>query len=137
MSSLRTGQLPYFPSAEAPAPSPKGGRHHHHHPSHPPTQPPAKQPPTHPPAKQPPIHPPVNPPTHPPSYPPTRKYVAVQGVVYCKSCQFKGIDTLMGASPLPGELELLTYFSHVLTVTLNVIYMYSCSIIRLKTPKRA
>ncbi|CAA2983858.1 non-classical arabinogalactan 31-like [Olea europaea subsp. europaea] len=98
------GQLPYFPSAEAPAPSPKGGHHHHHHhhPSHPPTQPPAKQPPTHPPAKQPPTHPPVNPPTHPPSYPPTRKYVAVQGVVYCKSCQFKGIDTLMGASPLPG-----------------------------------
>ncbi|KAL2475351.1 non-classical arabinogalactan protein 31-like [Abeliophyllum distichum] len=68
----------------------------------PPTQPPVKQPPTQPPVKQPPTHPPVNPPILPPSYPPTRKYVAVQGVVYCKSCHYKGIDTLMGASPLPG-----------------------------------
>ncbi|KAJ6292554.1 hypothetical protein OIU78_024686 [Salix suchowensis] len=31
-----------------------------------------------------------------------RKLVAVQGVVYCKSCNYSGVDTLLGAKPVPG-----------------------------------
>ncbi|KAL1187637.1 Non-classical arabinogalactan protein 31 [Cardamine amara subsp. amara] len=30
------------------------------------------------------------------------RLVAVQGMVYCKSCKYSGIDTLVGASPLQG-----------------------------------
>ncbi|KAH6758082.1 hypothetical protein C2S52_023033 [Perilla frutescens var. hirtella] len=98
---------PSLPPAEAP-------HHHHHHPhpptpppSHPPTPPPTHHhpptPPAHPPVKppaHPPVKPPAQPPVKPPKYPPLRKKVAVQGVVYCKSCKFRGVDTLFGAAPL-------------------------------------
>ncbi|KAJ9168825.1 hypothetical protein P3X46_020309 [Hevea brasiliensis] len=63
----------------------------------PPTQPP-KHP--QPPVAQPPKHP--QPPAHSPSYHFPRSFVAVQGVVYCKSCKYAGVDTLLGASPLSG-----------------------------------
>ncbi|KAK4386595.1 Non-classical arabinogalactan protein 30 [Sesamum angolense] len=63
--------------------------HHHSSPSHPP------------------VKPPVYPPVKPPSYPPPTKLVAVQGVVYCKSCKYRGVDTLVGASPLSGAVVKL------------------------------
>ncbi|GMH05449.1 hypothetical protein Nepgr_007289 [Nepenthes gracilis] len=111
--------------------------HHHHHaypphphghppPTHPQVKPPAKPPTPHPheksPTKQPalpPAHPPVKPPAHPslkppippfahpPYHPSPRKHVAVQGVVYCKSCNYTGIDTLIAAAPLAGAEVVL------------------------------
>ncbi|KAF5198913.1 hypothetical protein FRX31_011500 [Thalictrum thalictroides] len=33
---------------------------------------------------------------------PLRSHVAVQGVVFCKPCQHKGVDTLHGATPITG-----------------------------------
>ncbi|EOY28217.1 hypothetical protein QUC31_012916 [Theobroma cacao] len=94
-----------------------------HPPTKPPTQPPTKppvyppvkpptKPPTHPPTK-PPVHPPTYPPSHPPAKPPTypkpsRSLVAVQGVVYCKSCKYAGVDTLLGAKPIFGAIVKLT-----------------------------
>ncbi|KAL2931880.1 Non-classical arabinogalactan protein 30 [Bienertia sinuspersici] len=108
----------------APAPSPSHHHHSHHHghhamppsPAHSPSSPPS-------PTVKPPAHSPVNPPPHSPVEPPAmapgpyakpptkapsphtmppRKLVAVEGVVYCKNCSYSGVDTLMGASPLPG-----------------------------------
>ncbi|XP_068666653.1 non-classical arabinogalactan protein 31-like [Aristolochia californica] len=38
---------------------------------------------------------------------PTRSLVAVEGVIYCKSCKFPGIDTLFGATPLAGAVAKL------------------------------
>ncbi|XP_057764486.1 non-classical arabinogalactan protein 31 [Salvia miltiorrhiza] len=78
-------------------------------PAHPPVKPPAHppvKPPAHPPVK-PPAHPPVKPPSQPPKYPPMRKKVAIQGVVYCKSCKYRGVDTLVGATPLLGAVVKL------------------------------
>ncbi|KAL3519772.1 hypothetical protein ACH5RR_017921 [Cinchona calisaya] len=81
---------PAHPPAEAPKP--------HHSPSHPPVHPPVN----------PPAHPPVKPPVHHPVDPPVvRKLVAVQGVVYCKSCKYAGVDTLWGAKPLVGAVVRL------------------------------
>ncbi|KAK8580673.1 hypothetical protein V6N13_143738 [Hibiscus sabdariffa] len=75
-------------------------------PTKPPTQPPTKaptKPPTQPPTKaptKPPTYPP-SPPAKPPTYP-TSSQVAVQGVVYCKSCKYAGVDTLLGSKPVLG-----------------------------------
>ncbi|XP_075504106.1 pistil-specific extensin-like protein [Primulina tabacum] len=87
------------PPAVAPQPSP------YHHLTPPPSPSPAVNQPT---VKSPP-HPPSTPPATPPSYPPPtpRKFVAVQGVVYCKSCNYVGVDTLMGAAPLSGAVVKL------------------------------
>ncbi|GFY91881.1 pollen Ole e 1 allergen and extensin family protein [Actinidia rufa] len=77
---------------------------HHNAPSYPPVEAP-KQPKSSPPA---PSQPPVQPPTQSRVYPPSpaplpqRSFVAVQGVVYCKSCKYSGVDTLLEATPLVG-----------------------------------
>ncbi|KAK3433090.1 hypothetical protein EUGRSUZ_D00613 [Eucalyptus grandis] len=34
-----------------------------------------------------------------------RRFIAVQGVVYCKSCKYSGVETLLGATPV-----LVLYF---------------------------
>ncbi|KAM7525088.1 hypothetical protein LguiA_014990 [Lonicera macranthoides] len=95
-----------------------------HPPSKSPVHPPKKSP-VHPPSKSP-VHPPTHispvptpshphapahapshahPPVHAPM--PVRKFVAVQGVVYCKSCKYTGVDTLLGATPLLGAVVKL------------------------------
>ncbi|KAL4563215.1 hypothetical protein LXL04_027251 [Taraxacum kok-saghyz] len=83
-------------------------------PVHPPSVAPVHPPkvaPVHPPTVAP-VHPPTKAPVHPPapshSPLPTRRQVAVRGMVYCKACKYKGIDTLMAATPLPGAVVLLT-----------------------------
>ncbi|MED6206658.1 hypothetical protein PIB30_028901 [Stylosanthes scabra] len=111
----------------APLHSPAYPPHHHHHPHSPapaplvhhhlsPTPTPAPSPhhphytptPAHTPVHSPhypPVHSPV-PVTHPPPvvvHPPhhlPRSFVAVQGVVYVKSCKYATVDTLLGALPL-------------------------------------
>ncbi|XP_050214977.1 non-classical arabinogalactan protein 31-like [Mercurialis annua] len=103
----------------APALPPTHHHHHHHHHAHPPTLAPSHhhhhhnhapvyapmQSPAHAPMKpsHPPAHSPLpNPPAKSPSYPFPRSFVAVQGVVYCKSCKYSGVDTLLGATPVLG-----------------------------------
>ncbi|CAN1807228.1 Non-classical arabinogalactan protein 31 [Linum perenne] len=107
----------------APAPSPHrhGHGHHRHNNTHAPTPSPTSSPPAHtphhapsphaplPPAPHhaPPTHAPVSPPAAAPSpssgrYPFQRFLVAVQGVVYCKSCKYSGVETLLGATPVSG-----------------------------------
>ncbi|MBA0778172.1 hypothetical protein Gotri_006067, partial [Gossypium trilobum] len=99
-------------------------------PSKPPTYAPPTKPPTYAPPPKPPVYPPTKPPTapptkppvHPPTYPPPspsppkpptypkpqRSLVAVQGVVFCKSCKYAGSDTLLGAKPILGATVKLT-----------------------------
>ncbi|CDO99529.1 unnamed protein product [Coffea canephora] len=72
-----------------------------HPPVKPPVHPPVK-PPVHPPVK-PPVKPPVYPPVKPPVHPPVRKLVAVQGVVYCKTCSYAGFNP-KAAVPLQGAV---------------------------------
>lgn len=113
-------QAPHISPVHPPAPAPKPHKGHHHHknapapapvkpPVKPPTSSPPKKPPSPPPAKPPtpPAKPPT-PPAKPPSYPVVRKLFAVQGVVYCKSCKYRGIDTLSGATPLVGQSIFLS-----------------------------
>ncbi|EEF50850.1 structural constituent of cell wall, putative [Ricinus communis] len=96
------------------APSLAPTHHHHHHRHHAPVYAPMHSPahspmphshaPVHPPVHSPPAqpHPPVKPPARSPSSHFPRSFVAVQGVVYCKSCKYSGVDTLLGASPVLG-----------------------------------
>ncbi|KAL5772410.1 hypothetical protein ACOSP7_012014 [Xanthoceras sorbifolium] len=123
------------PPTSTPTPSPSHHHHHGHPPSkapaHPPTShpPPAHPPTSHPPpahpptshtppahpptSHPPPAHPPVLPPHMPPTYPPkpsypfARKLVAVQGVVFLKSCKYAGNNTLSEATPLAGAIVKL------------------------------
>ncbi|XP_071709617.1 non-classical arabinogalactan protein 30-like [Rutidosis leptorrhynchoides] len=99
---------PSYQPVAAPAPL----HHHHHNHSHHHKKVSAPPPLSHAPAKPPVPSPAVKPPTISPapvSAPiPARKLVAVQGVVYCKACKYKGIDTLLGATPLQGAEVLLT-----------------------------
>lgn len=129
-SELAPHSLVSSPPVEAPKPH-KGGHHHHlkHH-SQPPASPPSHSspppvipttPPAHSPTKspsppvKPPAHSPVKPPAHPPVKPPSplpvRKFVGVRGVVYCKACKYRGVDTLLGASPIQGEIFHYIIFS--------------------------
>ncbi|KAG9151367.1 hypothetical protein Leryth_027068 [Lithospermum erythrorhizon] len=104
----RPTKAPVHPPAKAPTPPTKA-----------PTPPPPAKAPVHPPAKAPtpptkaptppppaksPVHPPAKAPTPPPKYPPptpiVKKSVAIQGVVFCKSCKYTGVDTLTKATPL-------------------------------------
>ncbi|GJS37598.1 hypothetical protein Tco_0535980 [Tanacetum coccineum] len=104
---------PSYQPAAAPSPHHhRNNTHHHHH--HNRTK--LATPPTaHSPTKAP-VHAPVHAPAQPPSSSPApvaapmpaRKFVAVQGVVYCKSCKYTGVDTLLGATPLMGAEVLLT-----------------------------
>ncbi|GMI72831.1 arabinogalactan protein 30 [Hibiscus trionum] len=79
-------------------------------PHKPPTYPPPPKPPTYaPPPKAPSYPPPPHPPARPPTYPkPSRSFVAVQGVVFCKSCKYKGSDTLLGAEAIHNATVKLT-----------------------------
>ncbi|KAK9051700.1 hypothetical protein SSX86_028328 [Deinandra increscens subsp. villosa] len=118
-------QSPHHAPVAAPAPAPHHHHHHHHHhklatppTAHAPTKSPLHAP-VHPPTKAP-VHAPAHPPSKAPVQPPTtspapmlpplpaRKLVAIQGVVYCKACKYKGVDTLIGAKPLEGAEVLLT-----------------------------
>nr|AFK48736.1 unknown [Medicago truncatula] len=116
-SPIHTPLHPPYHSAPVPAKPPTHG-HHHHHP-HPPAPTPVHTPvaPAHPPL-HPPVHTPVVP-THPPLHPPApahpplhptplpRSFIAVQGVVYVKSCKYAGVDTLLGATQILGAVVKL------------------------------
>nr|GMD10270.1 non-classical arabinogalactan protein 31-like [Ipomoea batatas] len=115
---------PPTPPPKAPAAPPPKPHHHHHSPKPPaaPIPPPAKPPTASPPA---PAAPPPKPHHHhhspkppaapipPPAKPPTaspplrRKAIAVRGLVYCKSCQYRGVDNLYKATPLEGAVVKL------------------------------
>ncbi|XP_038876988.1 non-classical arabinogalactan protein 31 [Benincasa hispida] len=87
----------------APSPSPIS----HHHPHSPAPSPVYPSPPT---AHYAPVPSPVPspvPPSKPSTYVP-RSFVEVQGVVYCKSCKYPGVDTLLGAKPLSGATVKLS-----------------------------
>ncbi|KAK9056297.1 hypothetical protein SSX86_027387 [Deinandra increscens subsp. villosa] len=140
-------------------------------PVHPPTKAPVHPPtkaPVHPPTKAP-VHPPTKAPVHPPTkapvYPPTkapvpshtplpvRRQVAVQGMVYCKLCKYRGIDTLMAATPLQGAVVLLTcnntkyplkvkgttdkngFFFIMPPKTLTTFGVHKCKVTLLSSPK--
>lgn len=127
-----TNTIAQPPTALAPAPAPhhhKGGGHHHHHkhaptpapapaPAHSPVKPPTQAPaptPVKPPVKpvKPPVQAPVKAPSHAPTPLPARKLVSVQGVVYCKPCNYTGVETLLGATPLLGKLHINTQLNTI------------------------
>ncbi|KAL3741818.1 hypothetical protein ACJRO7_017311 [Eucalyptus globulus] len=105
----------HHPPASVPALSPTAAHapaphHHHHHHTHAPVPAPMAHPPSHAPSHAPahaPAHVPVHPPVHPPVAPMGRRFIAVQGVVYCKSCKYSGAETLLGATPVLGAVVKL------------------------------
>ncbi|KAJ0438710.1 hypothetical protein HanHA300_Chr16g0617161 [Helianthus annuus] len=125
-------QSPHHAPSHQPVAAPAPHHHHHHHPHHAPSYQPVAAPAphhhhhhklatSHAPSKAPahaPVPVQVQPPTKAPVQPPTtspapvlpplppRKLVAIQGVVYCKACKYKGVDTLIGAKPLQGMFIL-------------------------------
>ncbi|KAL8108008.1 non-classical arabinogalactan protein 30-like [Apium graveolens] len=110
----KTNTIAQPPTAFAPAPAPhhhKGGGHHHHKhaptpaPAHSPIKPPTQAPSPAP--VKPPVQAPVKAPSHAPTPLPARKLVSVQGVVYCKPCNYTGVETLLGATPLLGAVVKL------------------------------
>uniref|UniRef100_A0A6M2E769 Uncharacterized protein n=1 Tax=Populus davidiana TaxID=266767 RepID=A0A6M2E769_9ROSI len=97
------------PPSHAPSLAPAPHHHHHHRNGHSPAPAPVNTPthaPVHPPKPHSPpsvpAHPPMHSHPHPRSYHFPRKLVAVQGVVYCKSCNYSGVDTFLGAKPVTG-----------------------------------
>ncbi|XP_019162160.1 PREDICTED: non-classical arabinogalactan protein 30-like [Ipomoea nil] len=81
-------------------------------PAHPSLPPPPKAP-AHPPPPPPKAHtppPPIHhspPPPPPPSPTVPKKPIAVRGLVYCKSCKYKGVDNLYKAKPIKGAVVKL------------------------------
>ncbi|CAM8900340.1 hypothetical protein QQ045_010487 [Rhodiola kirilowii] len=90
---------PAHAPSHAPAHAPT---HHHHRHAHPPAQAPALAPTHHHHS-----HSPAHAPAHSPFSLPPRKFVAVQGVVFCKPCKYRGVQTLLGATPLQGAVVKL------------------------------
>ncbi|CAH1448468.1 unnamed protein product [Lactuca virosa] len=150
-------KAPVHPPTKAPVHPPTKA------PVHPPTKAPVHPPtkaPVHPPTKAP-VHPPTKAPVYPPSHSPapshaplpTRRQVAVRGMVYCKACKYKGIDTLFGATPLQGAMVLLTcnntkyplrvksttdkngFFFIMPPKTLTTFGVHKCKVTLLSSPK--
>uniref|UniRef100_A0A7N0TKJ4 Uncharacterized protein n=1 Tax=Kalanchoe fedtschenkoi TaxID=63787 RepID=A0A7N0TKJ4_KALFE len=91
--------------SNAPAQAPTHHHHHHHYLADSPGQAPASAPTHHP--RHHPSHSPAHAPARSPTSLPPRKFVAVQGVVFCKSCKYRGAQTLLDATPLPGAVVKL------------------------------
>lgn len=112
-------------SAQSPSPFPHSPIYS---PSESPKYPNSQPPYPHPHEIQPPSQPPVHPPTHspvqyPPSYSiPKRSLLAVQGVVFCKPCNYAGVDTLLGATPLVGTTNY--FFPMLLQFLLGFVYLF-------------
>ncbi|KAG6778757.1 non-classical arabinogalactan protein 30 [Populus alba x Populus x berolinensis] len=110
---------PSHAPSKAPTPHHHRRQHHGHAPAPAPVHTPAHAPvyppkphipppaPAHPPKQShmpppAPAHPPKQSHPNPPGFHFPRKLVAVQGVVYCKACNYSGVDTLWGAKPVLG-----------------------------------
>ncbi|KAL8235607.1 hypothetical protein R6Q59_016688 [Mikania micrantha] len=145
-------KAPVHPPTKAPVHPPTKA------PVHPPTKEPVHPPtkaPVHPPTKAP-VHPPTKAPVHPPvpsHIPlPIRRQVAVRGMVYCKACKYRGVDTLTAATPLQGAEVLLTcnnshyplkvkgttdkngFFFIMPPKTLTTFGVHKCKVTLLKSP---
>ncbi|AES97258.1 hypothetical protein MtrunA17_Chr5g0420431 [Medicago truncatula] len=83
--------------------------YHHHSPAHAPIKPPVHTPLLPPQSAKPPTHHHHHPPAHAPTHTPllSRSLIVVEGVVYVKSCNHNGVDTLKGATPLLGAIVKL------------------------------
>ncbi|XP_022927607.1 non-classical arabinogalactan protein 31-like [Cucurbita moschata] len=123
------------------APSHHHHHHHHHHPpsqspiyhhhSHSPAPSPVYAPP--PPAHYAPVPSPVQPPKRSTYIP--RSFVEVQGVVYCKSCHYPGVDTLLGAKPLNGATVKLSCKNTKYAPTMETATTDKNGYFRLAAPK--
>ncbi|PPD79327.1 hypothetical protein GOBAR_DD23730 [Gossypium barbadense] len=116
-------------------------------PTKPPTQPPPKpptQPPTKPPTKPPtqsPTKPPTHPPSHPPAKPPTSSHVAVQGVVYCKSCKCATVRLTCKDAKNELTVQFKTdkngYFFLQAPITIYNFDLHNCSVSLVSSPLKA